>query len=508
MCGILGIMGNQPVSQELFDGLTVLQHRGQDSAGIMTYEDHFHLKKGNGLVRDVFHTKNMLRLKGNLGIGHVRYPTAGSADAAEAQPFYVNSPFGISLIHNGNLTNYDELKQEVLKIDLRHLNTKSDSELLLNVVAQSLRNVLRAHKSDVMTSEILFEAMKLVFGRLKGSYSVIMMIAGYGLVAFRDPYGIRPLVFGKREHTVMPEYVVASESVAIDALGYDFIADIQPGEVLYIDMQRNVHKKQVVTKHWAPCIFEFVYLARPDSIIDNISVYKSRLRMGIKLAKKIKKAKIKIDTVVPVPDSARSSALPLAQELGVKYREGLVKNRYIGRTFIMPGQEIRKKSIHYKLNPIKLELRNRNVLLVDDSIVRGNTSKKIIQMVRDAGAKKVYFASCAPPLVSPCVYGVDMPSKKEFVANGLNTEEVAKEIGADMLFYQDIDDLIDSAKEGNPKVTKFCYACMSGKYPTKEVTKELLAKAEATRGAGEVHKVDAMMGNTEDESKDDQLTLV
>lgn len=501
-------MGNQPVSQELFDGLTVLQHRGQDSAGIMTYEDHFHLKKGNGLVRDVFHTKNMLRLKGNLGIGHVRYPTAGSADAAEAQPFYVNSPFGISLIHNGNLTNYDELKQEVLKIDLRHLNTKSDSELLLNVVAQSLRNVLRAHKSDVMTSEILFEAMKLVFGRLKGSYSVIMMIAGYGLVAFRDPYGIRPLVFGKREHTVMPEYVVASESVAIDALGYDFIADIQPGEVLYIDMQRNVHKKQVVTKHWAPCIFEFVYLARPDSIIDNISVYKSRLRMGIKLAKKIKKAKIKIDTVVPVPDSARSSALPLAQELGVKYREGLVKNRYIGRTFIMPGQEIRKKSIHYKLNPIKLELRNRNVLLVDDSIVRGNTSKKIIQMVRDAGAKKVYFASCAPPLVSPCVYGVDMPSKKEFVANGLNTEEVAKEIGADMLFYQDIDDLIDSAKEGNPKVTKFCYACMSGKYPTKEVTKELLAKAEATRGAGEVHKVDAMMGNTEDESKDDQLTLV
>lgn len=506
MCGILGIMGNQLVAQELFDGLTVLQHRGQDSAGIMTYQDHFNLKKGNGLVRDVFHTKNMLRLKGNMGIGHVRYPTAGSADAAEAQPFYVNSPFGISLIHNGNLTNYDELKQEVLKIDLRHLNTKSDSELLLNVVAQSLRNALRAHKSDVMTTEILFEAMKYVFSRLKGSYSVIMMVAGYGLVAFRDPYGIRPLVFGKREHTVMPEYVVASESVAIDALGYDFVADIQPGEVLYIDMQRNVHKKQVVTKHWAPCIFEFVYLARPDSIIDNISVYKSRLRMGIKLAKKIKKAKIKIDTVVPIPDSARSSALPLAQELGVKYREGLVKNRYIGRTFIMPGQEIRKKSIHYKLNPIKLELRNRNVLLVDDSIVRGNTSKKIIQMVRDAGAKKVYFASCAPPLVSPCVYGVDMPSKKEFVANGLNTEEVAKEIGADMLFYQDIDDLIDSAQEGNPKVTKFCYACMSGKYPTKEVTKQLLAKAEATRG--DVHKVDTLLGSEEDETKDDQMTLV
>lgn len=500
-------MGNQPVSQELFDGLTVLQHRGQDSAGIMTYEDHFHLKKGNGLVRDVFHTKNMLRLKGNMGIGHVRYPTAGSADAAEAQPFYVNSPFGISLIHNGNLTNYEELKQEVLKKDLRHLNTKSDSELLLNIVAQSLRNTLRAHKSDVMTVEILFEAMKVVFDRLKGSYSVIMMIAGYGLVAFRDPYGIRPLVFGKREHTLMPEFVVASESVAIDALGYDFIGDLQPGEVLYIDMQRNVHKKQVATKHWAPCIFEFVYLARPDSIIDNISVYKSRLRMGIKLAKKIKKAKIKIDTVVPIPDSARSSALPLAQELGVKYREGLVKNRYIGRTFIMPGQEIRKKSIHYKLNPIKLELRNRNVLLVDDSIVRGNTSKKIIQMVRDAGAKKVYFASCAPPLVSPCVYGVDMPSKKEFVANGLSTEEIAKEIGADMLFYQDIDDLIDSAQEGNPKVTKFCYACMSGKYPTKEVTKALLDKAEATRG--DVHKMDTLMGNTEEEeTKDDQLSLV
>jgi len=505
MCGILGIMANQTVSQDLFDGLTVLQHRGQDSAGIMTYEDHFHLKKGNGLVRDVFHTKNMLRLKGSMGIGHVRYPTAGSADAAEAQPFYVNSPFGISLIHNGNLTNYDELKQEVLKVDLRHLNTKSDSELLLNVVAQSLRNVLRAHKSDVMTPAILFEAMKVVFGRLKGSYSVIMMIAGYGIVAFRDPYGIRPLCFGKREHTILPEYVIASESVAVDALGFDFIDDIQPGEVIFVDMQRVVHKKQVVKKNWAPCIFEFVYLARPDSIIDNVSVYKSRLRMGIKLAKKIKKAKIKIDTVIPVPDSARSSALPLAQELGVKYREGLVKNRYIGRTFIMPGQEIRKKSIHYKLNPIKLELRNRNVLLVDDSIVRGNTSKKIIQMVRDAGAKKVYFASCAPPLISPCVYGVDMPSKKEFVANNLTTEEVAKVIGADMLFYQDMDDLIESAHEGNPQITKFCYACMSGKYPTKEVTKKLLDKAEMNRG--DVHKMDALLGNT-DESQDEQLTLI
>jgi amidophosphoribosyltransferase len=501
MCGILGIVSNKTAAQEIFDGLTVLQHRGQDSAGIMTMSDHFNLKKGNGLVRDVFHTKNMIRLKGNIGIGHVRYPTAGSSDAAEAQPFYVNSPFGLALIHNGNLTNYDELKQEVVKVDLRHLNTKSDSELLLNIVADSLRQIRTAK----LTPEKIFQAMEMVFKRLKGSYSVIALIADYGMVAFRDPHGIRPLVFGKRSTELLPEYIIASESVAIDTLGYEFIDDVKPGEVIFIDKKHQLYRKQIAKTKWSPCIFEYVYLARPDSILDKVSVYKTRLRMGIRLAKKIMKAKLDIDVVVPVPDSSRSAALSVAQELGIKYREGLVKNRYIGRTFIMPGQEIRKKSIHYKLNPIKLELKDRNVLLVDDSIVRGNTSKRIIQMVREAGAKHVYFASCAPPLISPCVYGVDMPSKKEFVANGLTVDEICKVIGADKLFYQDVQDLLDSAHEGNPKITSFCYACMSGKYPTAEVTKELLAKAEFARG--DVHKIEAMV-ESDNELKDDQLTLL
>ncbi len=501
MCGIIGIIANNQVAQQLFDGLTVLQHRGQDSAGIMTFEDHFHLKKGNGLVRDVFHTKNMIRLRGNIGIGHVRYPTAGSSDAAESQPFYVNSPFGLSLIHNGNLTNYDELKEEVSKIDLRHLNTRSDSEVLLNIVADALRN---SHV-EAFTPEKVFQAMEKVFKRLKGSYSVLVLVANYGMIAFRDPYGIRPLVMGKKDHELMSEYIFASESVAVDTLGYKFDSDVKPGEVVFIDMKRNVHRKQVTKTNWAPCIFEHVYLARPDSILDGVSVYKTRLRMGVKLAKKIKDAKLKIDVVVPVPDSSRSAALSLAQGLGVKYREGLVKNRYIGRTFIMPGQEIRQKSIQYKLNPIKLELKNRNVLLVDDSIVRGNTSKRIIQMVREAGAKKVYFASCAPPLISPCVYGVDLPSKKEFVAHGLTTEEICKVIGADKLFYQEMKDLLASAREGNPKIANFCHACMGGKYPTPEITKEVLDKAEATRG--EIHKKGVVSIPTPD-VQDEQLTLL
>jgi len=502
MCGILGIMANSPVAQEIYDGLTTLQHRGQDSAGIMTFEDHFHLKKGNGLVRDVFHTKNMIRLRGTVGIGHVRYPTAGSYDAAEAQPFYVNSPFGISLIHNGNLTNYDQLKQEIKKKDLRHLNTKSDSELLLNVLARALREI----NVTELTPEKIFKAMEIVFRRLKGSYSAIAIIADYGMIAFRDPYGIRPLCYGvKKKDSLVPEYLFASESVAIDTLGYDFVADVQPGEVIFVDMKRQIHKKQVAKKHWAPCIFEHVYIARPDSILDEVSVYKARLRMGSTLAKKIKHSKIKIDVVVPIPDSSRSSALSLAAELGVRYREGLIKNRYIGRTFIMPGQEIRKKSIHYKLNTIKLELRKQNVLLVDDSIVRGNTSKKIIEMVREAGAKKVYFASAAPPLTNPCLYGVDMPSKKEFVANGLTTDEICKVIGADKLFYQDVPDLLSAAKKGNPKITNFCYACMGGKYPTGDITKEMLAKAEASRG--DVHMIEKFVGEV-DEIRDDQLSLL
>lgn len=494
MCGILGVAANNPVVQDIYDGLTVLQHRGQDSAGIMTYEDRFHLKKGNGLVRDVFHTKNMIRLKGHIGIGHVRYPTAGGYDAAEAQPFYVNSPFGIALIHNGNLTNHADLKEEVEKVNIRYLNTTSDSEVLLNVLANEILNL----KTTKLTPDGLFKAMETVYKRLKGSYAVIAMIAGYGLLAFRDPYGIRPLVIGKRTgRGTMPEYMIASESVALDTLGFEWVDDVQPGQAYFIDNKRDLHKKQITKKHWAPCIFEHVYLARPDSIMDDVSVYKTRIRMGTYLAKKIKAAKLDIDVVVPVPDSARSAALPLAQELGVKYREGLVKNRYVGRTFIMPGQGIRKKSIHYKLNPIGLELRKRNVLLVDDSIVRGNTSKKIVEMVRKEGAKNVYFASCAPPLINPCPYGVDMASRRDFVANGLTVEEIAKFIGADRLFYQEEEDLIRAAKEGNPKVTDFCYACMGGKYPTGDITEKMLEKVESARGTV-----------PQEEERDDQMSLV
>lgn len=478
MCGILGLISSENVAQEIYDGLLTLQHRGQDSAGIVTFDDHFHLKKGNGLVRDVFRTKNMMRLTGNIGIGHTRYPTAGSYNAAESQPFYVNSPFGIAIVHNGNLTNYDELKKQVVESDMRFLNTKSDSEVLLNVMAHEMRS-LGVKK---MTPEHIFKAMKGVYKRLKGSYCVTALIAGHGLVAFRDPYGIRPLVLGKRETKMTDDYLIASESVSLDTLGFNYIADVQPGEVVFIDKKFQVHKKVCAQKKsWAPCLFEWVYLARPDSSIDNISVYKTRLRLGEYLSKRIKKENLDIDVVIPVPDSARSAAIPLAHELGVKYREGLVKNRYIGRTFIMPEQAQRKKSIKFKLNPIKLEFKDKNVLLVDDSIVRGNTSKKIVEMVRNAGAKKVYFASCAPPLISPCVYGVDMPTRKDFIAYNLSEKTIAKVMGADKVFYQTLEDLEKAAKKGNKEITSFCGACFSGKYPTPEVTEEILREAEETR---------------------------
>lgn len=481
MCGILGITAYNPVSQDLYDGLMMIQHRGQDAAGIMTYDNRFNLKKGNGLVSEVFSLKNMMRLTGNMGIAHVRYPTAGSYDAAESQPFYVNSPFGIALIHNGNLTNYGELKEEVMKENIRHLNTCSDSEVLLNVLANEV--IKLDHKK--FDANRIFKALKNVYKRIKGSFSVICMIADHGLLAFRDKYGIRPLIFGKRNTPKGNEYIFASESVALDMLGFENMRDVQPGEAIYIDMKKEVYAKQIEKASWAPCLFEWVYLARPDSILDNVSVYKARLRLGEYLAKKIKKAiekkEIKVDAIIPVPDSARTAAQAISQITGIKYREGLVKNRYIGRTFIMPGQAIRKRSIKYKLNPIPLEIKNRNVLLVDDSIVRGNTSRKIIEMVRSAGAKKVYFASTAPPLRYPCVYGVDMPRKRDFIAHNLNEEEIAKAIGADRIFYQDLKDLIMSIKKGNPKIRGFCHACFSGKYPTPEITKKRLEEMEAAR---------------------------
>lgn len=479
MCGIIGILSSHHVVQDLYDGLVCLQHRGQDAAGIMTYDgDKFHLRKGDGLVREVFKQHHIVRLKGTMGLGHVRYPTAGSYDPMESQPFYVNTPFGISLIHNGNLTNYVNLATEVRTNNLRHLETASDSEILLNVVADELLKV-RVLK---LAPEDIFKAMEAVYQRLTGSFSVIMMIAGHGLVAFRDPQSHRPLIFGRRQNGLDYDYMIASESVALSAMGFEVIRDLEPAEVLYIDQKKQIHSHIAAKSNIAPCIFEWVYLARPDSTIDKVSVYKARLRMGESLAKKIKKKNLKIDVVIPVPDSSNSAAIPIAHELGVKYREGLVKNRYIGRTFIMPGQAIRKKSIHYKLNPLPLEFKGKNVLLVDDSIVRGNTCQQIIEMVRKAGAKKVYFASFSPPLISPCVYGVDIPTRKELIASGLTLEQIRDSIGADELFYQDIDDLFQAVHKGNPKITRACMACFTGEYPTKEVTKETLDEAERMRG--------------------------
>lgn len=498
MCGIIGISSASPVAQDLYDGLIVLQHRGQDSAGIVTYADRLYLRKGNGLVRDVFQMRHMMHLHGNVGIGHARYPTAGCYDDAEAQPFYVNSPFGIALVHNGNLTNYSQLKEQVTKDNSRYLNTGSDSEVLLNVVADEIAKI-RAKK---ITPAQIFSALKKVYSRLKGSYSVVCLIAGHGLLAFRDPHGIRPLIFGKRNTVTGADYIVCSESVAINTLGFEIIRDMNPGEAVFIDLNREIFTKQIEKARWAPCIFEYVYLARPDSVLDKISVYKSRLRMGKFLAQQIKEAMkkgLKIDVVVPIPDTARSASFEIAAELGVPCREGLIKNRYIGRTFIMPGQGIRKRSIKYKLNPIPLEIKGKNVLLVDDSIVRGNTSRKIIQMVRDAGARKVYFASCCPPLRNPCVYGVDMPSRKDFIAHNLTIEEIGKAIGADKIFYQDLKYLIKAVQKGNPAVTNFCAACLSGKYPTPDVTEEVLQRAEQSRGS-----IQAEEGG----DGDDQLTLL
>lgn len=491
MCGIIGIVGNNHVVPELYDGMITLQHRGQDAAGMSTFDGkRFHVKKGNGLARDVFRERNVARLIGNIGLGHVRYPTAGFFTEEEAQPFFVNSPFGISLIHNGNLTNSAELEIQVQEENMRSIMTNSDSELLLNVLADEILK-LRKNKLD---EKDVFKALTEVFKRVKGGYAAIAYIAGQGMVGFRDPAGIRPLVLGKRETSLETEYMLASESVALDTLGFTMVRDIQPGEVVFIDSKRRAHLKKCVEKvNFKPCIFEYVYLARPDSIIDGISVYKSRLRMGEYLAEQIKESKIEIDVVIPVPDSSRSAALTLAHNINVKYREGIVKNRYIGRTFIMPGQHMRQKSIRHKLNVLPLEVKDKSVLLVDDSIVRGNTIKLLIEMVRKSGAKKIYVASAAPPLISPCVYGVDMPSKKEFIADARTIDDIAEEIGADGLFYQKLDDLKASCTEGNPEIKDFCSACMDKKYPTSDVTEEVLASMERTRcGERDESKVEEM----------------
>ena len=483
MCGIVGAVAHTPVNQLLYDGLLLLQHRGQDAAGIATGEGSvFHMWKGPGYVRDVFRTRNMRDLLGNLGIGHCRYPTAGSAFSdKESQPFYVNSPFGVTLGHNGNLTNSEALKRELFQLDFRHVNTNSDSEVLLNVLALELERAAEHHRLD---PDAIFKAVAGVHRRCRGAYAVVAMIAGYGMLAFRDPFGIRPLIIGKHEAMGGSEYVVASESVALEPLGFTVLRDVAPGEAIFVDQSGGFHHRQCAeNSSLNPCIFEYVYLARPDSVLDGASVYESRLRMGGELARKIRgipEAR-DIDVVIPIPDSSRPSALELANSMGLKYREGFVKNRYIGRTFIMPGQAMRKKSVRQKLNAIGMEFKDKVVLLVDDSIVRGTTSREIVQMARDAGARKVYFASASPPVRFPNVYGIDMPNQRELVATGRNEAEIAREIGADLLVYQDLDALKAAVRAVNPRLAEFEASCFDGKYITGDITADYLSQLAVHR---------------------------
>jgi len=485
MCGIIGIVARSPVNQLLYDGLLLLQHRGQDAAGIVTNEHNsFHLHKAPGMVRDVFRTRDMRSLAGNMGIAHCRYPTAGSAfSSAEAQPFYVNSPFGIVLGHNGNLTNSESLKEDMFRTDLRHINTGSDSEVLVNVLAHELE---KASVKLRLEPQTVFAAVTNVHRRVRGAYAVVAMIAGYGVLAFRDPFGIRPAVIGYNETHGGTEYMVASESVAVEANGFRVLRDIAPGEAVLIDDEGKFHSQQCAPQaSLNPCIFEYVYLARPDSVIDGASVYEARLNMGEKLAQKIRQkyGELKVDVVIPIPDSSRPSALQLAAGLGVPYREGFVKNRYIGRTFIMPGQAVRSRSVRQKLNPMALEFTGKNVLLVDDSIVRGTTSREIVQMARESGARKVFFASAAPPVRFPNVYGIDMPTRAELIASHRSEDEVAREIGADALVYQDLDALIDAVRRVNPKLKSFETSCFDGHYITGDITADYLRAIEVRRHA-------------------------
>lgn len=482
MCGIAAIVSNRDVNQELYEALTVLQHRGQDAAGIATYASggRLHIRKDKGLVRDVFRTKHMLKLQGHMGIGHIRYPTAGCDSSAEAQPFYVNSPYGITLAHNGNLTNAKLLKRELFEEDQRHINTDSDSEILLNVFAHELHQLgkLRLDANDI------FAAVSAVHRRCKGAYAVVAMITGFGIVGFRDPHGIRPVVFGQRQTTQGSEYMIASESVALDQGGFKMMRDILPGEAVFIERNGSLYTHQCAENpQHNPCIFEYVYFARPDSIIDDISVYKARLRMGEKLAEKIKQqwSDNQIDVVMPIPDTSRTSALELANQLGVVFREGFIKNRYIGRTFIMPGQTQRRKSVRQKLNAIGLEFQDKNVLLVDDSIVRGTTSQQIIQMARDAGARRVYFASAAPPVRYPNVYGIDMPAAHEFIAHERTEKEIEQELGADGLIFQDLDDLIETVHRGNRSIEQFDTSCFNHHYVTGDIDQAYLDLLEQHR---------------------------
>ncbi|CAH9050570.1 Amidophosphoribosyltransferase [Pseudoalteromonas holothuriae] len=481
MCGIVGIVGKSPVNQAIYDGLTVLQHRGQDAAGIITIDNNtFSLRKANGLVKDVFHTRHMKRLQGSIGIGHVRYPTAGSSSSAEAQPFYVNSPFGIALAHNGNLTNAEALKERLFTQARRHVNTTSDSEILLNILAHELGKTQKMK----LDAQDMFAAISEVNSQVIGGYASIAMIIGHGVLAFRDPSGIRPLVFGKRETAQGTEYMFASESVALKIDGYDFVRDVAPGEAIYVNEAGEFYSQSCAEKtSHSPCIFEFVYFARPDSVMDKMSVYATRMNMGTKLGEKIAKdwSDKEIDVVIPIPETSCDIALEIASILDLPYRQGFVKNRYIGRTFIMPGQEMRKKSVRRKLNAIDSEFKGKNVLLVDDSIVRGTTSAQIVEMARDAGAKNVYFASAAPEVRFPNVYGIDMPSAAELIAHGREVEDINASIGADGLIYQSLPDLIAAVREENPEITSFETSVFDGQYITGDIDQNYLNRVDAMR---------------------------
>jgi len=483
MCGIVGVVGREPVNQLLYDSLLLLQHRGQDAAGIATVQDsHFNMYKAHGLVRDVFRTRNMRALPGTSGLGQVRYPTAGSSESAEeAQPFYVNAPFGITFAHNGNLTNWRELRESLFRIDQRHINTNSDSEVLLNVLAHELQ---RAANGVSLDEDAIFRAVAALHRRVRGAYAVVAQIAGYGLLAFRDPHGIRPLCIGQKEAGGGPEWMAASESVALEGSGFEFVRDVQPGEAVFVDLEgRMSHRVCADNAQLVPCIFEYVYFARPDSLLNGVSVYGARLRMGEYLADKLARSLRlgDIDVVMPIPDSSRPAAMQLAARLNLDYREGLIKNRYVGRTFIMPGQAVRKKSVRQKLNAIGMEFKGKNVLLVDDSIVRGTTSREIVDMARAAGANKVYMASAAPPVRYPNVYGIDMPTQRELIAFGREEDEIARIIGADALVYQDIDSVQQAVTDLNPALTRFEASCFDGQYITGDITPEYLARLEESR---------------------------
>ena len=477
MCGVLGIFSTEPVVARMYAGLLTLQHRGQDSAGILTYDGRFHEKKGNGLVRDIFDEHNISRLQGAVGLGHTRYPTVGEGSGEDAQPFWVNRPYGIAAAHNGNVINFFELKKELFEKSHKIINSNCDVEVILNIFAEALE---KSSRRDI-TPESVFSAIRHVYKRVKGAYSVVFHIAGKGMVGFRDPYGVKPLLFGVDRQQMVPAFAFASESVTLDLLGFSDIRDLQPGSAIFIDQNRNVHEKKLQSAPFRPCIFEYIYFARPDSYLNKINVYQARVDLGKKLARVIQKSGLHIDVVVPVPDSSRPAAIEIARLLRLKYREGLVKNRYIGRTFIMPGDQLRQKTIRHKLNPIPDVFQGKDVLIVDDSIVRGNTSRSIIQMVRQSGARSVYFVSYSAPLSYPCVYGIDMQTRSEFIASGAGPEEIAARIGADRVIYQDRRDMERAVRRQNPAIRSFCTACFSGEYPTGDVSRGYLDQIEQER---------------------------